>query len=76
VWHILLPRLDPKLLYGYRIRGPNQDKSKGADGEHDLVAVGHRCDEVGVGVGVGLGLGLGLGVVGRGRGVHGVLAGG
>ncbi len=47
VWHILLPRLDPTLLYGYRIKGRNQDKSKGLDGGHDAAAAGHRCDEVG-----------------------------
>ncbi|KAI8476733.1 MAG: isoamylase [Monoraphidium minutum] len=46
VWHIMLPGLDPSLLYGYRIEGPHQDKSRAADGGHDNAAAGHRCDEV------------------------------
>lgn len=46
VWHVALPRLDPRLLYGFRVSGPNQDKSRGADGRHDDAAAGHRCDEV------------------------------
>lgn len=46
VWHICLPRLSPSLLYGYRVKGYNQDKSKGEDGKHEDAAAGHRCDEV------------------------------
>ncbi|KIZ04667.1 glycogen operon protein GlgX [Monoraphidium neglectum] len=46
VWHVMLPRLDPSLLYGFRVRGRNQDKSRAEDGTHDPAAVGHRCDEV------------------------------
>lgn len=49
VWHIALPRLDPSLLYGYRVFGRHQEKSRvvGPDGHtalHDDAAVGHRCD--------------------------------
>lgn len=38
VWHIRLPDLDPSLLYGYRVTGPNQKRM------HEWA--GHRCDEV------------------------------
>lgn len=42
----MLPRLDARLLYGYRVRGRHQDKSKDEEGAHDAAAIGHRCDDV------------------------------
>lgn len=41
VWHIALPRLDPALLYGYRVFGAHEDVHEESEGQrHDPVS---RC---------------------------------
>ncbi len=38
VWHVALPRLDPSLLYGYRVFGANEEMHEESEGQrHDPV---------------------------------------
>ena len=43
VWHVALPRLDPSLLYGYRVFGANEEVHEESEGQrHDPVSARWR----------------------------------